>query len=180
MKEFFTAVLTFITNPIQIGLVIVIGFCSTTLLSMGIFIPEDLLIKYNLNTFFINNFSNILIVFLFSLFMFITQMVSIIYKNYELRRDARQIKKNRKILLKDPVCWEFLLKVYEGKGQPVNLPFRNQKVIQLESNYMITRTTDQIFMRGYDVSNPMFPYILQPWAEDYIKKITDNSTKNKK
>ena len=108
--------------------------------------------------------------FLVSLFLFITQIVPVIFKKYQSKQELKKIKEKHQALLNDPNCWNILLKVYEGQGDPVMLPEKNQKVMLLRSNLMIIRTTDQILGSASDLINPYFPYVLQPWVENYIKE----------
>lgn len=173
MKEFFELILKFVINPINIGIVIAFNLATLVLLLIGVIIPGDILIKYNLNAFFINHFSNILIAFLVSLFLFITQIVPLIFNKYQERKRRKIIEKQTQELLDDDTCWEILLEVYKGKGHPVRLPEKHQKVMLLRGKGMIVRTTDQIMGTSSDLINPRFPYVLQPWVEDYIKEKLD-------
>lgn len=170
MKAFLDLITIFITNPINIGLVIAFNLTTLVLLSLGFFLPESMLIKYNLNVFFTNHFSNVLIVFLISFFLFITQMVSVFLKKNKKRKESKRYTKQTQGLLDDAGCREILLKVYQGNGHPVFLHETHQKVMQLRTTGMIVRTTSQIIAPRSDMNNPKFPYVLQPWVEDYIRE----------
>lgn len=76
-------------------------------------------------------------------------------------------------MFQDSQALEILEKLYVQHSNAVWLPMYNQKVKLLDQYGLITKASSQAIVD--DMSNPAFPYILQPIAEDQLKKMHSNS-----
>ena len=75
-------------------------------------------------------------------------------------------------MFQDSQALEILEELYVQHPNAVWLPMYNQKVQLLDQYGLITEASSQAIV---DMSNPAFPYILQPIAEDRLKKMHSNS-----
>lgn len=75
-------------------------------------------------------------------------------------------------MFQDSQALEILEELYVHHPNAVWLPMYNQKVKLLDQYGLITKASNQAVV--YDMSNPDFPYILQPIAEDRLKKMHSN------
>lgn len=71
-------------------------------------------------------------------------------------------------MFQDSQALEILEELYVQHPNAVCLPMYNQKVKLLDQYGLITKASSQAIV---DMSDPAFPYILQPIAEDRLKKM---------
>lgn len=71
-------------------------------------------------------------------------------------------------LFEDEDAREILAQLYRYHPRALRLPIQNQKVLLLEQYQLITKATSQAMVD--DMTDPKFPYVLQPEAEQRIKK----------
>lgn len=115
---------------------------------------------------------NIFIVLIVSFFFLIVQSGMLILKRKRDRKFNKYFIKQQNNLLKDPDAIHILIYLYETHPNARRLPYNNQKVRLLEQFELIAKTMNTIYTD--DVDNPLFPYILQPKAEEKIKEIVNN------
>ncbi|MGK4179679.1 super-infection exclusion protein B [Lapidilactobacillus dextrinicus] len=80
--------------------------------------------------------------------------------------------KQQDSMFQDSQALEILEELYVQHPNAVWLPMYNQKVKLLDQYGLITKASSQAIV---DMSDPAFPYILQPIAEDRLKKMHSNS-----
>ncbi|EDO0981225.1 hypothetical protein FV749_15550 [Listeria monocytogenes] len=80
--------------------------------------------------------------------------------------------KQQDSMFQDSQALEILEELYVQHPNAVWLPMYNQKVKLLDQYGLITKASSQAIV---DMRNPAFPYILQPIAEDRLKKMHSNS-----
>lgn len=71
-------------------------------------------------------------------------------------------------MFQDGQALEILEELYAQHPDAVWLPMYNQKVKLLDQYGLITKASNQAIV---DMNDPAFPYILQPIAEDRLKKM---------
>lgn len=169
-EKFLNSLFNFLSKPINLGVLVAIFMTSLVLLGGQIFLPEEIIINLSLDSFYDQYIPVVLIIFFVSFFLLIVQLFSMGYKKIENTKAKRSLKEYHKKLFEDPDCWEILLKIYRQKNDPVYLPEHNQKVILLRQSGMIVRVTNQIIGYLEEFENPMFPYVLQTFAEKMVKE----------
>lgn len=163
-------IIDFLSNPLSYRVVIAAACTSGVLLGLN-FLPLEYLKRMNLVQFFSKYGYIVLIVFLFSLFILIIQLGSITEKKRKDKKFKKHFKQQQQDLLNDELAYSYLLQLYHSHPEPVLLPLYNQKVKLLEQYELITKATTQYPI--YDprqLSNPKFPYLLQPYAEREVQK----------
>ncbi|EJE97741.1 hypothetical protein LMA_09118 [Liquorilactobacillus mali KCTC 3596 = DSM 20444] len=71
-------------------------------------------------------------------------------------------------LFQDPEAMTILKELYRNHPNSANLPIHNQKVHLLEQFGLISKAGRFAMMTS---DNPRFPYILQPVAEERMKRL---------
>lgn len=134
------------------------------------FLPEEILIRMKLLT-FLNDYNYIVFICLVGSFFFlIIQGVMASIKKKEDKKFGEYIKKQHEELFNDPDAYEILKYLYEHHPESVKLPIHNQKVKLLSQFELIVRVSNQTNVAFYEMDNPKFPYVLQPIAEERLKK----------
>lgn len=166
-------IIDFLSKPINTTILIAIFLTSVFIFGFN-FLPEEILIRMNLLT-FLNDYNYIVFIFLVGSFFFlIIQGVMMFLKKKEDKKFNEYYKKQQEELFNDPVAYRILEHLYESHPQQVRLPIQNQKVKLLSQFGLITLASTQTHLELYDdINNPMFPYILQPIAEEKLKKIKE-------
>ena len=124
---------------------------------------EDFLDKYNYI---------VVIVFFVSFFLLVIHFTAIRSKKKEDAKFNKFYSDQQDSMFQDSQALVMLEELYVQHPNAVWLPMYNQKVKLLEQYGLITKASSQAVV---NMSNPSFPYILQPIAEDRLKKMHSNS-----
>ncbi|MFB9973950.1 hypothetical protein FPQ10_08295 [Allobacillus sp. SKP2-8] len=166
----FGKIIDFLNNPISYRLIFATVFTSGILLSLSL-LPLKYLERVNLVQFYSEYGYTVLIVFLFSIFILIIQLGSVIEEKRKDGKLKKQINKQQKDLINDPIAYSYLLELYRVHPEPALLPIYNQKVKLLEQYGLIIKATNQYPVYDpIELFNPEIPYILQPKTEKEIQK----------
>lgn len=160
----------FLSKTSNIGVLTAIFMTSLFLLLGRIFLPKEIMVNLSMDLFYDQYVPIVVIVFFVSFFLLTAQLFPMLHKKIKAKMKARELKKIHKELFEDPDCKVFLIKLYQGKNDPVLLPDYNQKVLMLRQSGMIIRLSNQTIGRVSDLHNPMLPYVLQTFTEEMIKK----------
>lgn len=162
-----TKLIDLISKPINISL-LVATFLTSFILFLLNFLPLSLLEKLKINN-VLNNYNHIIFIILISsFFLLIVQLTAIIYKKNEERKSHKFFRKTQNSLLKDEEALKILCYLYETHPQARELPYLNQKVKLLNQYGLIVQAVSQWMTTAH---NPMMPYVLQPIAEEKLKKM---------
>ena len=173
MPELIGKIIDFLSKPINITIVIAVFLTSLFIFAFN-FLPEEILIRMKLLT-FLNDYNYIVFICLVGSFFFlIIQGVMSFLKKKEDKKFNEYIQEQQEKLFNDPDAYAILKHMYEHHPHQVRLPIHNQKVKLLSQFGLIILTSTQTHVEFYeDVNNPKFPYILQPIAEEKLKKIRE-------
>lgn len=161
-------VLDVLGKPINFDVLLASLLTSLALL-MTNFFSEKYLVRFHLERFLNNYNPYILMVFFVSLFLIVIHFGSKKRKEKKDKAFSEYIKKQQDDLFQDKDALVILDELYKYHPRAVNLPMRNQKVLLLQQYQLITRATNQAVVS--DMTDPEFPYILQPEAERRIKEL---------
>lgn len=159
-------VLDILGKPINFDILLASLLTSLVLL-MTNFLSEKYLVKFHLEKFLNNYNPYILLVFFVSLFLIVIHFGSKKRKEKNDRAFDDFLKKQQDELFEDEDALNILAQLYRYHPRAVKLPMYNQKVLLLEQYQLITKAISQAVV---NMSDPEFPYILQPEAERRIKK----------
>ena len=158
-------------NPIAFFFTLATFLSSLCILLAG-FLPYSFLKRMHYIDIYDKYGGTIFIIAIVSLFFVIIQS-GMRYEKIKRDKEFREnFIKQQNNLLKDPDAIPILSYLYETHPNARWLPYNNQKVQLLEQFGLITKTMNTIYTD--DVNNPLFPYILQPKAEEKIKEIVNN------
>lgn len=161
-------VLDIFGKPINFDILLASLLTSLALL-MTNFLSKKYLIRFHLEKFLNNYNSYILIVFFVSLFLIVIHFGSKKRKEKNDKAFNKYMKKEQDDLFQDEDALAILSELYNYHPRAVNLPMYNQKVLLLQQYQLITKATSQAIV--FDMTDPEFPYILQPEAERRIKEL---------
>lgn len=165
--EKFNKFIDILGKPINFNLLLASFFTSLLLLVTNFF-PLEYLERLHLEKFLDNYNFIVLIVFFVSFFLLV---INFNIRHTENKKDAEFEKiysKHQDELFQDEEALKILDKLYSKHPEAVYLPLYNQKVKLLEQYGLITKASNQALV---NMSNPKFPYILQPVAEDKLKDL---------
>lgn len=161
-------VLDILGKPINFDILLASLLTSLALL-MTNFLSEKYLVRFHLEKFLNNYNSYILIVFFVSLFLIVIHFGSKKRKEKNDKAFNKYMKEEQDDLFQDEDALAILFELYKCHPRAVNLPIYNQKVLLLQQYQLITKATSQAVVT--DMTDPKFPYILQPEAERRIKEL---------
>ena len=147
-------ILDILGKPINFDILLASLLTSLALLATN-FLPEKYLVRFHLEKFLNDYNPYILMVFFVSLFLIIIHFGS----------KKRKEKKDK--AFNDEDAREILAQLYRCHPRASKLPMQNQKVLLLEQYQLITKAASQAVV---DMTDPKFSYVLQPEAEQRIKK----------
>lgn len=158
-------VIDFLNNPLNKAILWGFGSVSFILLLCNMLLsPEQLSLLFIDN--FLDNYGTFLpVIFLIALVFLIIGFVVDKINLREEKKSNEQLEINRKELFENEQALEILKQLYSTHPNPCMLHSANQKVKLLENFGLIMKTTNSTFIRQDQISNPPFPYILQPVAE---------------
>lgn len=159
-------VIDFLSKPINTTIIAALFFTSAFIFSFN-FLPEEILKRMNLLN-FLNEYNYIVFIALVgSFFILVIQGISRIFERRKDRAFGNYYKEQQEKLFNDPDAYHYLEVLYEYHPNHVLLPYYNQKVRLLEQFGLIVRTTNTWHT---DMRMPSAPYVLQPIAEERLKK----------
>lgn len=159
-------------KPINFNFLMASFLTSLFLLATN-FLPANYLNRLHLEEFLDKYNYIVIIVFFVSFFLLVIHFTA---RHSEKKQDAALKKfysEQQEKMFQDAQAMEILESLYAQNSQPSWLPIYNQKVKLLEQYGLIIKASNQAVI--YDINNPSFPYILQPFAEDRLKKMHSNS-----
>lgn len=159
-------ILDFISKPISFTVLFAL-FLTTLLLTSMNFLPSKYLEKIHATKFLSDYGSIIFVVMVISFFILIIQLISLVIKKIEDVKMKRTFRKIQDDFFKDEESLEILEKLYENHPEAVLLSYTNQKVKLLNQYGLITPAVGKW---ATPVSRLSMPYILQPVAEEKMKK----------
>lgn len=160
-------ILDILGKPINFDILLASLLTSLALLATN-FLPEKYLVRFHLEKFLNNYNPYILIVFFGSLFLIIIHFGSKKRKEKKDKAFNKYLIEQQDKLFEDEDAREILAQLYRYHPRALRLPMQNQKVLLLEQYQLITKATSQAMVD--DMTDPKFPYVLQPEAEQRIKK----------
>lgn len=169
MPELVGKVIDFLSKPINISIVIAVFLTSLFITGFN-FLSEEILVRMKLLT-FLNEYGYIFVISLLGSFFFlIIQAVMLFLKNHEDKKRRKYFEEQQENLFNDPDAYEILKYLYSQHPENGRLPIQNQKVNLLSRFGLIVRISNQTHLEYYeDMNNPMFPYVLQPVAEQRLR-----------
>ena len=168
-------VLDILGKPINFD-VLLASLLTSFVLLMTNFLSGKYLVKFHLEKFLNNYNPYILLVFFVSLFLIVIHFGSKKSKEKNDKAFSKYMKKQQDDLFQDEDALAILLTLYKYHPRAVNLHMYNQKVQLLKQYQLITTATNQAAV--FDVTDPEFPYILQPEAERRIKELVAKESSN--
>ena len=168
-------VLDILGKPINFDILLASLLTSLALI-MTNFLSEKYLVRFHLAKFLNNYNPYILLVFFVSLFLIVIHFGSKKRKEKNDKAFSKYVKEQQDDLFQDEDALAVLFELYKYHPRAVNLPMYNQKVLLLQQYELITKATTQAVV--FDMTNPEFPYILQPEAERRIKELVAKESSN--
>lgn len=159
-------------KPINFNFLMASFLASLFLLATN-FLPANYLNKLHLEDFLDKYNFIVVIVFFVSFFLLVIHFTGRRRKKKEDAEFNKFYSDQQDSMFQDSQALEILERLYVQHPNAVWLPMYNQKVKLLDQYGLITKASSQAIV--YDMSNPDFPYILQPVAEDRLKKMHSNS-----
>lgn len=133
-----------------------------------LFLPDDIISKLYLSD-FRNTFGFILgLVFVISLSIVGVTIIIACYKLISSRILFSKTKKTREKCINslDEYQKAIVFLLYSEMNHTGELPINDGSVRWLEQNWIIGKAANQHFIS--DIESPEFPYMLQPWAIEYL------------
>lgn len=155
-------------NPIAFFFTLATFLSSLCILLAG-FLPYSFLKRMHYIDIYDKYGGTIFIIVVVSFFFLIVQSGMICVKRKRDKEFCEYFIKQQNNLLKDPDAIDILKYLYATHPNARLLSYNNQKVRLLEQFELIIKTVNTAYMD--DINNPLFPYILQPKAEEKIKEI---------
>lgn len=171
--KYIDKIIDILANPLSYKLMGAVSITSAILLSAN-FLPEVYQKRLFIDVFLKSYGSWLPLVFILSLFILLIQLFGVLSKKKEDKEFEQFYKQEQEKLFNDSDALMYLKKTYSNHPDAVLLPYYNQKVKLLEQYGLITKATKE-YLQPH-TSNPMFPYILQPIAEEKLKKKERNGT----
>ncbi|WP_366533433.1 super-infection exclusion protein B (plasmid) [Carnobacterium maltaromaticum] len=167
-------VIEFLNNPLNKGILWGAGSVSFILLLCNMLLsPEQLSLLFIDSL--LNKYGWLLpLILLMSLVFLIIGFVSGKIKLREDKKFNEHMEIKIKDLFEDEQDLDILKQLYTQHPNPQTLNSSNQKVKLLEHYGLIMKATTNIMIRSSQLSNPPFPYILQPIAEKKLKEMYAN------
>lgn len=168
-----TAISKIIENLLKpINFNVLVGFFLTCVLLFSFnFFPKKLLIRIRMWEFFNQYTYIIVIIMIVSFFLLVVQAFDKFREKRKDKKIAKYLKNEQDKLFNDPDAMYFLNLLYENHPNSVSLPIHNQKVKVLSQYKLIHQTSKKQVMTLYDMNNPKFPFVLQPYAEKKMKNL---------
>lgn len=154
-------------KPINFNIMLASFLTSLFLLATN-FLPIKYLKRLHLEKFLDSYNYIVLIVFFVSFFLLIIHFSARLSKRKKDIAFQKFYSKQQDSMFQDRQALEILEELYREHPDAVRLPMYNQKVKLLEQYGLITKASNQAVV---NMSHPTFPYILQPIAEDRLKKM---------
>lgn len=158
-------------KPINFNIILASLLTSFFLLATN-FLPIKYLKRLHLEKFLDNYNYIVFIVFFVSFFLLVIHISSRIAKRKKDIAFNKYYSKQQDSMFQDSQALEILEELYVQHPNAVWQPMYNQKVKLLDQYGLITKASSQAIV---DMRDPAFPYILQPIAEDRLKKMHSNS-----
>ena len=136
---------------------------------MMLFLPDTLISKIYLNE-FRNEYGFIIgTTFIVSISILIIGIIISIYNYFYQIHKNKKIKENSEKVIKalDDYKKTIVYFLYIQDNHTSELPLNDGAVVFLENMMIIGKATRQYFVN--DISNPMFPYLLQPWVVNKLQ-----------
>ena len=144
-------------------------FFSTGLV---LFLPEDIIEKVYLNE-FKDKYGSILgIVFIVSLSILLFSLIFFIFQYFFMKFSNKKFMKNAedKLLSLNRQERYVIREFFNTSDNTLNLPVNNGLTTKLEYYKIIGKAASTSIVSGYDSNDWRFPYLLQPWVYEVIKK----------
>jgi len=154
-------------KPINFNFLMASFLTSLFLLATN-FLPANYLNKLHLEDFLDKYNYIVVIVFFVSFFLLVIHFTARRSKKKEDAKFNKFYSDQQDSMFQDGQALEILEELYAQHPDAVWLPMYNQKVKLLDQYGLITKASNQAIV---DMSDPAFPYILQPIAEDRLKKM---------
>lgn len=169
MPDLVGKVIDFLSKPINISIVIAVFLTSLAITSLNL-LSEEILVRLKVLT-FLNEYGFIFVISLLGSFFFlIIQVVMLFFKRNEDKKRRKYLEEQQENLFNDPDAYKILKYLYSQHPENGRLPIQNQKVNLLSRFGLIVRISNQTHLEYYeDMNNPMFPYVLQPVAEQRLR-----------
>lgn len=159
--------LDFLSKPLNMIVVTAIFLTSLSLLAMN-FLPADIEEVLKMKS-YLSAYNGFIITIMFiTFFILILQFLTFIYRKINALKLNSYLKKHQNSLFKDSEALAILNRLYDNSPNPVSLSILNQKVKLLHQYGLIEQATSTWLTRA---SDPTMPYILQPIAEERLKKM---------
>lgn len=136
---------------------------------MMLFLPDTLISKIYLNE-FRNEYGFIIgTTFIVSISILIIGIIISIYNYFYQIHKNKKIKENSEKVIKalDDYKKTIVYLLYNEDNHTHELPLNDGAVVFLENMMVIGKATNQYFVD--DITNPMFPYLLQPWVIEKLQ-----------
>ncbi|MDN6034490.1 MAG: superinfection exclusion B family protein [Lactococcus lactis] len=154
-------------KPINFNFLMASFLTSLFLLATN-FLPVQYLNKLHLEVFLDKYNYVVIIVFFVSFFLLVIHFTARRSKKKEDAAFNKFYSEKQDDMFQDYQSLEILEELYREHPDAVRLPMYNQKVKLLEQYGLITKASSQAIV---NMRRPTFPYILQPIAEDRLKKM---------
>lgn len=170
MNNIISKSLDFLSKPLNMIVVAAFFLTSLSLLAMN-FLPPNIEEVLKMKT-YLSAYNGVIITVMFiTFFLLVLQFLTFIYRKLTDIKLTRRLKKHQNSLFKDPEALAILNQLYNNSPKPVLLSILNQKVKLLHQYGLIEQATNTWATRA---RNPTMPYILQPLAEEKLKKLNRN------
>lgn len=149
-------------------------FVSLTIASgLVLFLPDTIIEKIYMTNFTKEYGFIIGLVFIISISISLVSCTIILYKYIIIRYNKFKFYKHAAERLEklSPYQKAILYSLYLEDNYTHELPFNDGAVKILEQKMMITKTTNTYLVE--DLSNPIFPYMLQPWVIEKLNEDND-------
>lgn len=154
-------------KPINFNFLMASFLTSLFLLATN-FLPAKYLNKLHLKVFLDKYNYAVIIIFFVSFFLLVIHFTARQSKKKEDAAFNKFYSEQQDHMFQDHQALEILEELYREHPDAVWLYMYNQKVMLLEQYGLITKASNQAVV---DMNYPTFPYILQPIAEDRLKKM---------
>ena len=158
-------------KPINFNFLIASFLTSLFLLATN-FLPANYLNRLHLEEFLDKYNYIVIIVFFVCFFLLVIHLTARHSKKKQDDAFHKFYSEQQEKMFQDAQAMEILETLYQQNPQAGWLPIYNQKVKLLEQYGLIIKAANQTVT--YNISDPNFPYILQPFAEERLKKMHSN------
>lgn len=165
--KIFDRVVEVLGKPISVSTVLAV-FVSSLLVLLANFIPVKYLKMLHVDGYLFKYNYIFLLVCLVSLILILIYIFFGFFEFVQKKRFAKYVSKQQDKLFKDADAFDILNCLYSNHPRAVHLYQNNQKVRLLEYFNLITKVNS---FTVSDPNDPEFAYILQPIAEDRLKKL---------